>query len=242
MATNQEAIQHTQEKAVKKIKSIILIIGLLLCINNLGPVQLYDLEATVFVEGLKLATMFRTVEDGIVYCYSGNSKTTGIFISKDGWILTAGHKVDRDFPSANPIYVKLTRTSSAEVYKSTKILPLAEGWDLLLFKIDFKPKFYFKRFVKFHLLQENWIFGFRLGSGKVPSGVGYITTNVIIPRLRLTTASSIAGNSGSPVLNRRGNVLGILVRGYEFGDSFFIPSVIVKEYIKFYKSEMKAND
>ncbi len=183
-------------------------------------------------EYILLGDMFNKVERGIVYCYSNNSKTTGIFVSKDGWILTAGHKVDRDFPDAHPIYVKLERTNEAKTFKSTKILPVANGWDLLLFKIDYKPKFYFKRFIKPRLLQENWIFGFRLASGKVPSNLGYITHNVALPRLLLTTANSINGNSGSPVLSRKGEVLGILVQGYEWGDGFFISAVIVKVYIK----------
>ena len=183
-------------------------------------------------ESKQLKDMFIKVQRGIVYCYSGNSKTTGIFVSKDGWVLTAGHKVDRDFPDAHTIHVKLIRTSDAKVFKSTKILPLAKGWDLLLFKIDYKPKFYFKRFIIPHLLQENWIFGFRLTSGKVPSNLGYITHSVDFPNLLLTTASIIFGNSGSPVLSRDGNVLGILVRGYQFGDGFFISAMVVKEYIK----------
>ena len=179
-----------------------------------------------------LRQMFNEVHRGIVYCYSGNSKTTGIFVSKDGWVLTAGHKVDRDFPNANPIFVKLVRIPNAAVFQSTEILPVARGWDLLLFKIDYKPKFYFKHFKKPRLLQENWVFGFRLTSGKVPSGVGYVTHNISKPELLLTTSPIIFGNSGSPVLSRDGHVLGILVMGYRFGDGFFISSVIVTKYIK----------
>lgn len=207
-------------------------VGLLLVISICAPQETTFLPRGVEKESELLRQMFNKVEQGIVYCYSGNSKTTGIFVSKDGWILTAGHKVDRDFPNANPIYVKLVRVSNATVYQSTKILPVARGWDLLLFKIDYKPKFYFKRFSKPYLMQENWVFGFRSTSGKVPSGAGYITHNTRTPELLLTTASIIYGNSGSPVLSREGKVLGILVRGYPFGDGFFISSVVVEKYMK----------
>jgi len=209
----------------KKMPAI-LIICLLCWINYLSG------QAPELTESERLAIMFNEVKDGIVFCYSDGSKTTGIFVSKDGWILTAGHKVDKDFPAAHRIHVKLTRGDDGEVFQSVKIISPPPDWDLLLFKIDYKPKFYFKRFKKPYLFQENWIFGFRISSGKVPSSAGYITHNTQLPKLLLTTAPVIGGNSGSPVLDRKGNVLGVLTRGYAFGDGFFIPSVVVKEYIK----------
>ena len=193
-----------------------------------------SLSAQVYerVESQELALMFNEVQNGIVYCYSDGSKTTGFFVSKDGWILTAGHKVDKDFPAAHPIHVKLTRENNSEVFQSTRIISPSPDWDLLLFKIDYKPKFYFKRFKRPFLFEENWIFGFRASSGKVPSNLGYITFNMAYPRLLLTTASAVSGNSGSPVLNRWGGVLGIVTKGYQFGDTLFIPSNIIKDYIK----------
>ena len=209
-----------------KIKPIILAVYLLFCISHLSG-QVYSRT-----ESQELAMMFNHVERGIVYCYSDGSKTTGILVSKDGWILTAGHKVDKDFPAAHPIHVKLTRETDGEIFQSTEIISPSPDWDLLLFKIDYKPKFYFKEFKKPHLFEENWIFGFRMSSEKVPSSLGYITFNVLYPRLLLTTATSIGGNSGSPVLNRRGDVMGIVTRGYQFGDTFFIPSNVVKKYIE----------
>lgn len=214
-------------------KRIITLLVLLFFICSFLP-ALQNLQTTNQNprESMALELMFNRVQKGIVYCESGGSKTTGIFVSKDGWILTAGHKVDKDFPMVHPIHVKLRRTPDAEVFKSTKILPPAGIWDLLLFKIDYKPKFYFKKFSKPFFLQENWVFGFRLGSGKVPSPAGYITNNMDFPILLLTTASVANGNSGSPVLNRYGAVLGITVKGYPFGDGLFISSQSVKKFIK----------
>lgn len=210
-----------------KIKSIILAVCLLFCTS-----QLYSGQALAFRESEKLALVFTKVKDGVVYCYSDGSKTTGIFVSKDGWVLTAGHKVDKDFPAAHPIHVKLTRETDGEVFRSVKIIIPPADWDLLLFKIDHKPKFYFKKFKRPFLFEENWVFGFRASSGKVPSSAGYVTFNMLDPRLLLTTASVVQGNSGSPVLNRWGAVLGIVIRGYDFGDGLFIPSNIIKDYIE----------
>lgn len=212
---------------MKKIRFLVLIICLMFCVGYLYSDLSYDRT-----ESQKLESMFNKVKGGIVYCYSENSKTTGFFVSRDGWILTAGHKVDRDFPAAHPIHIKLTREKSGEVFQSTKIIVPVRDWDLLLFKIDYKPKFYFKKFNQPILFEENWVFGFRAGSGKVPSSSGYITFNMVHPNLLLTTAPTTRGNSGSPVLNRYGNVLGIVTKGYDFGDSLFISSNIIKEFIK----------
>lgn len=215
------------------IKKTIILLILLFFVCSLSFSQIIDeRKIQVMRESVLLELMFHKVQEGIVFCYSGGTKTTGFFISKDGWIITAGHKVDRDFPVAHPIYVKLQRLPDAKVFQSVEILPPTGIWDLLLFKIDYKPKFYFKKFSKPFLLQENWVFGFRLASGKVPSSAGYITLDVNYPYLLLTTASVINGNSGSPVLSRNGDVLGIVVRGQKFGDGLFISSNWVKKYLK----------
>lgn len=215
------------------IKKITLLLILLLFVCSLSFSQFVnETKIQVLRESILLELMFHKVQRGIVFCHSGNSKTTGIFVSKDGWILTPRHKVDGDFPIVQTIYVKLQRTPNAEVFQSVEILPPTGIWDLLLFKIDYKPKFYFKKFAEPFLLQENWVFGFRYGSGKVPSSVGYIAINVDYPYLLLTTASVIHGNSGSPVLSRSGEVLGVVIKGHKYGDGLFISSKYVEEYIK----------
>jgi len=168
---------------------------------------------------------------GIVFCYSGNSKTTGFFVTTDGWILTAGHKVDIDFPEANIIHVKLKRISK-DSYQSAKIIVPTPGLDLLLFKIDYKPKYYFKTFRNPGLLEENWVLGFRGDAGISLSPAGFVSSYIREPSLLLTTAPVYYGNSGSPVINRDGRVLGVLVKGHPFGDGAFIPASVVKEYIQ----------
>jgi hypothetical protein len=213
-------------------KTILLCSGLFLVVLVLAVPQI-DIDKVFIEESEILQRLFSKVGNGIVYCYSNHSKTSGFFISKDGWAITAGHKVDRDFPEANIIYVKLDRTKDGQdVHKSTKIIPPQVELDLMLFKIDYKPKFYFKDFKKPHLYEENWIFGFRLSSNKVPSSSGFIATNKQYPRLLVTTASICPGNSGSPVINKKGEVLGVAILGYHFGDGYFIPGDRVKEFIE----------
>ena len=106
-------------------------------------------------------------------------------------------------------------------------------WDLLLFKIDHKPKFYFRDFKDPSMWEENWILGFRTSSGKAVSSPGYVTFEVGYPRLVRTTARMTFGMSGGPVINRRGQILGVAIMINMVSlDGFFVPSSHVKKYIK----------
>lgn len=188
-------------------------------------------------ESQKFFNIVNRISDALVWCYSANSKTTGIFVSKDGWIITAGHKVDLDFPESDEIHVKLERTRNATVFKSQKIISPKPDLDLLLFKINYKPKYYFKKFKKPYLFEESWALGFRGHLGKCVSSPGYVT--VYLPRLNLlaSTVRIESGNSGSVLINREGEALGIVVlRTADTKDALFIPGHIVEEFIK---SELK---
>jgi len=193
-------------------------------------------------ESIELTRMFDRVGHGIVLCGSSNSKTTGFFVSKDGWIITAGHKVDRDFPRANKIHIRLSKEKDAKSFIATEVtLPPDGQLDLLLLKINCKPKYYFKHFRRPYLYEENWIFGFRGTSGKVPSVAGYVSHSYSSPYYLLTTARTWYGNSGSPVVNRKGGVLGVAIRITPAMDGLFIPGDIVKKFINESRLDKKDN-
>ena len=190
-------------------------------------------EPAKFISESRLFTkVLAEIMHGIVYCYSGNSKTTGFFVSEDGWIITAGHKVDKDFPTAEKIFVKLNRIDGDKIFESERVVSPPQGYDLLLLKVDHKPKYYFKIFKDPYLFEENWIIGFRGVANICISPSGYATSNTAKPELYYTTASIYYGNSGSPVFNRKGEVLGVAVQGIPMGDGFFVPASVVEKYIK----------
>jgi len=190
-------------------------------------------------ESESLHEMFIRVGKGLVYCYSTPSKTTGTAVkkTKEGtWFITAQHKVDRDFPEASRIYIKENRDRETKVYKATNIIvPDNRGLDLLLFFVpDYKAKHVFKRFREPYQYEESWVFGFRGGADKVPGSPGFIVNFAIDDRFIFSSASIWYGCSGSPVINRDGDVLGIAVQmaGTSSTDTLFISGKIVKEFIK----------
>ena len=220
---------------MKKLLLVILGIGIIFVFGqieyeDMKTQDIFPPQSRFLRESALLHNLFGKLASGIVYCYSGASKTTGFFVSKDGWILTAGHKVDRDFPKANKIYVIFNRRGTSEVLTSG-IVVVAKNLDLLGFKVDYQPKFYFKEFKDPYLFEECWIFGFRGVADLVPSGPGYVTYNTHKPTMFYLTARIYFGNSGSPVINRKGEVLGVAVEGYKNWDTNIIPSGKVKVFI-----------
>jgi len=181
--------------------------------------------------------MFTKVADGLVYCYSDRSKTTGTAVkkTKEGtWFITAQHKVDRDFPQASKIYVKEDRRRETKVYESSiVVVPEERELDLLMFFVPgLKTKYVYKKFRAPYRYEETWVFGFRGGAGKVPGAPGYVTEYFTDRKFAFSSASGWYGSSGSPLITRDEEVLGICVRmANQSTDTLFVSGKVVKEFI-----------
>lgn len=190
-------------------------------------------------ESEELHKMFVRMSDGIVYCHSDRSKTTGIAVkrTKEGtWFVTAGHKADKDFPQSSKIDVKMDRGRKTKMYVSSNssiVVPDERELDLMLFFVEgLRTKYVFKKFRAPYKYEENWVFGFRGGAGKVPGSVGYATEYFTDRAFAFTSASIWYGCSGAPVVNRWGIVLGLAVRmANQSTDGLFISGDVVKEFI-----------
>lgn len=191
-------------------------------------------------ESSELYEVFKRMAGGIVYCHSDRSKTTGVVVKKTStgsWVVTAGHKVDVDFPQASRVDVKVDRERGSKMYTSLEgsiIVPEDRGLDLMLFFVEgLKTKYVFKKFRAPYKYEENWVFGFRGGAGKVPGSVGYVAGFFVNGSFVFTSASAWYGCSGAPVVSRRGDALGLVVRlaNHPASDGLFVSGKFVKAFI-----------
>lgn len=191
-------------------------------------------------ESTELYEVFKRMAAGIVYCHSDRSKTTGVIVKKTStgsWVVTAGHKVEMDFPQASRINVKVDREQGTKMYTSLEgsiIVPENRGLDLVLFFVEgLKTKYVFKKFRAPYKYEENWVFGFRGGAGKVPGAPGYVAGYFVGGGFVFTSASIWYGCSGAPVVSRQGEALGLVVRlaNPPSTDGLFISGKFVKEFI-----------
>lgn len=143
---------------------------------------------------------------------------SGIFI-RDDLILTAGHIVD----DANSITVILQNGEEyfgSDWYKETS----TDVGFIRVFTPEKEPKL---RFVDATLGDESWIIGYPVGESIALTKGIVVSTNWL--GFLFVDASSWPGNSGSPVLDEDGYIIGILVAGpYEWESmSLCIPSKII---------------
>lgn len=195
-----------------------------------------NLPVYVVRESEQFLRLVLKLKDGIAQAYLDRSKVTCIAVSEDGWYLTNIHISDRTFIAALKILIAPDiipdKNNRIATYESQQII--AHPYlDLLLLKINYEPKFYFKDFKQPYLFEENWVLGFRYGSNKSLSNPGYVTENINpdYQRFLRTTAQVLPGNSGSAVINRKGQVLGIICVSF-MGDGGFFPAPVIEQFIK----------
>jgi len=216
------------------MKRYFVLFFLLFLIISLSHTSLpqFDSPKVLFVkESNNFYNLILKLSKGIAIGFLSNAKVTLFAVSSDGWYITNTHISDRDFVSALKMKVKIDVGMKEKIYESQNLI-VHPKLDLLLVKIDYKPKYYFKKFKKPHMFEENWILGFRANSGKSLSPAGYVTIDTKYQEYVRTTARGMAGNSGSPVINRKGEVLGIICLSYIAGDMLFITAPIIEEFIK----------
>ncbi|MCK4497183.1 MAG: trypsin-like peptidase domain-containing protein [Candidatus Aenigmarchaeota archaeon] len=221
------------------MKKLLYVVVAFLLFMGVVYTQEWLVEGRELSESRELHRMFVGVAEGIAYAHSDRSKTTAVAVkrTKEGtWFVTAGHKADRDFPQSSKIDVKMDRGRETKMYTSLNssiIVPDERGLDLLLFFVEgLQTKHVFKKFRAPYKYEENWVFGFRGGAGKVPGSTGYVTEYFTDRRFVFTSASAWFGCSGAPVVSRRGEVLGLAVRLVnESADGLFVSGSTVKEFI-----------
>ena len=162
----------------------------------------------------------------------GLSCGTGCIIDKSGVILTSAHVVD----VGNAVVVT---TNNGQNY-TAKVLKLGDNKDIALLKIDAKRNF---KTVKLGNSEKVKVGEKVLAIGN-PFGFSGTLTQGIVSRIdyaknRIQTDAAInPGSSGGPLLNERGEIIGINQAIYNpdnnisnIGIGFATPINLVKEYL-----------
>ncbi|MBC7984357.1 MAG: DegQ family serine endoprotease, partial [Candidatus Obscuribacterales bacterium] len=183
-------------------------------------------------EDSPLRDFFKRYERGMPQEREANSLGSGFIISADGKILTNAHVVD----GAESIIVKLNDRTE----KPAKLIGLDKATDVALLKIDAKNLPVAKFGDSDKLVVGEWVLA--IGS---PFGLEYTATHGIVSALARPISGSNyvpfiqtdvpvnPGNSGGPLYNMRGEVVGINSQIYSrtggyMGLSFAIPANIAR--------------
>lgn len=164
--------------------------------------------------------------------YTDQSEGTGFYVG-NGIIITAGHIID----SGSPYTVQFPGRESIETDKSEKIEGIDAGF--IFIKDVNVPALLIGDSNDLKLADPVTCLGYPFdGHLRVSQGiVGAL--NVVVPlwgdvKLIDHTAPAYPGNSGGPIFNALGEVVGVHVGG--FGDTdclgLFVPINIIKNYIR----------
>lgn len=170
------------------------------------------------------------------------SAGSGLLISGDGFAVTNTHVVTHSAVPARSVTVKIMGESIP-----ARIVALGDnrggegkGVDLALLKLTRVPRnatvLTFGSFDRVRIGEPVYVIGNSLGYGSC------ITSGIVSDKLRnvgghdlmMTDCAVNHGNSGGPLFNTKGEVIGVIVSGYDNaeGMNFAIPSVTVQEFLQ----------
>lgn len=174
-----------------KMRKLILAIGLITRMSLFG----YSYDRCP-------PSVFEKVKDKIVIITGDKGSGTGFIIEMDGskWLMTNEHVVR----SQGKIRA---RTLSGLKIIPTNTVDLASNRDLIRYKIDDKFTALKKRPSMPSMNEAVWVFGNSDGSGVITS-IGGEVLGLGEDKIEVS-AEFVAGNSGSPVVDKNGEVIGV---------------------------------
>lgn len=183
--------------------------------------------------------VFETNIDGVLEIEWSDSQYThsgsGFLLSRDGYALTNTHVVTHeDGRSCGKVTVRIKgqQTTASIVKLGDNQHGSGSGIDLALIKLDRVPAnakaLTFESFDNVRIGERVFVIGNSLGHGTcITSGiVSDKTRNVGGKMLLMTDCAVNGGNSGGPIFNDKGRVIGVIVSGITGaeGMNFAIPS------------------
>ena len=226
----------------KKIFLIVayMVLGILFFLNICASVYFYTSNDTdrIFENNMLKVVEVKTSDDEISWGYA-----TGAFISNNGEILTNKHVVFNSLTNNNYQIVKV-RTATVDEWIDAEILRLSADCDLAIIKINMSDTSYFKIDTKVKNGETVYTignpngFGLSFTSGVISSNLRNVIYNDTTIQVIQTSLVINEGNSGGPVFNKEGNLLGLISfrlkdRNDDViqGVSFAVPASAINEFI-----------
>jgi len=198
-------LYHTAKRSVKSVKALV---------EELGP--------------------------AIVVVKTPSGLGTGWFCNREGYLVTNNHVVAGERSITVTMFRKGAEGFGKKVLKKVRIIALNDDIDLALLKVEEEidiayPQLHIGDSTALKSGDPVFAIGNPLGLERSvsPGEVSKASRNMT-GRLYIQTTAPIApGNSGGPLFNERGEVVGVVNMGYIFRDGlgFAIPSKYVKEFL-----------
>jgi len=177
---------------------------------------------------------------GIVQVKTARGAGTGWFVNDQGYLVTNSHVVQRERSVSVTIFEDTGKGFGKRVFKRVRIVAVSDDIDLALLRIEEPididyPAFSLAASNDVSVGDRCFTIGNPLGLERSTS-VGEVSSNSrqLSGRLFLQTTAPIApGNSGGPLLNDLGEVIGVINMGavYMDGIGFAIPVRYLKEFL-----------
>lgn len=146
--------------------------------------------------------VFEKVKDSIVVITGDKGSGTGFIVEMDGykWLMTNEHVVHGQGKIS-------AKTLSGKKIVLTDTIDMASNRDLVRYKIDGEFRALKWRNDSPSMGEDVWVFGNSDGGGVVTS-IGGVILGVGADRIEVS-AKFVSGNSGSPVVDNNGDVVGV---------------------------------
>jgi len=165
---------------------------------------------------------------------------TGWFCTPDGYVVTNNHVIAGEQSISVTAFKREDGRFEKKVYKKVRLVALDEHMDLALLKVEEDlgmeiPQLYVGDSDHVKEGDEVFTIGNPMGLER-STGTGNVSKAKRNYEGRLyiqTTTPTAPGNSGGPLFNERGEIVGVVNMGYIFLDGlgFAIPSRYVKEFL-----------
>lgn len=201
------------------------------------PGRLFNFAAS---RPASIESLVERYENGVVQIKTPSGSGSGFVISDDGHILTNCHVIENETEITVTIFEKTGHDFNQIKLENIKIVALNPFYDLALLKIEDKVK---KPFVKCYFAKSSHakkgesVFAIgnpygltrSISQGIISDSERYVSGLIYIQ----TTAPINAGNSGGPLFNMNGEVIGVINMAYFLADGigFGIPLNYVYDFL-----------